>query len=71
MTRTRTRSILLLLLIAGAAPMGCQKNLFPIDEPRSQYDRFDAVRDRRPPDRVENALAEKKINLRGRLLNTE
>ena len=70
MTRSRTIS---LLLLAFAAPMlsGCQEQLFPKDQPRSQYDRFDYVRDRRPEDRVENALGERKINLKGRLLNAE
>jgi hypothetical protein len=54
------------LLFSSAA--GCQKQLFPEDEPRSQYDRFDTIRDRRAPRRVENALGESKVNLRGRLL---
>lgn len=61
-------ALLLPLLLLPAA--GCQKQLFPEDEPRSQYDRFDTVRDRRAPRRVENALGEMKINLKGRLLST-
>ncbi len=64
------RLLPLLLLLCAAAP-GCQKQLFPKDQPRSQYDRFDAVRDRRPPQYVENEFGERKINLRGRLLNSE
>jgi len=69
---TRVQRLLLLALLAAPAllALGCQKQLFPEDEPRSQYDRFDAVRDRRAPRRVENALGEMKINLKGRLLAT-
>jgi hypothetical protein len=59
------------MLLLALSSFGCQKQLFPEDEPRSQYDRFDAVRDQRAPRRVENALGENKINLRGRLLTPE
>ncbi len=65
------KRLLPLLLLLLAAASGCQKQLFPKDQPRSQYDRFDAVRDRRPPQYVENEFGERKINLRGRLLNSE
>ena len=73
MTKNRSRSLLLLLVLGAGAliSQGCQEQLFPKDEPRSQYDRFDTVRDRHPPDRVDNAFGEKKANLRGRLLNVE
>jgi hypothetical protein len=62
-----------ILFLIGALTLlgGCQRQLFPKDQPRSQYDRFDAVRDRRPPDRIEDEFGDRKINLRGRLLNTE
>jgi hypothetical protein len=60
-----------LLLMGALLSAGCQEQLFPKDEPRSQFDRFDAVRDTRPPDRLEDAFGDMKVNLRGRLLNTE
>jgi hypothetical protein len=68
----RTRFIAgALLALSGALSTGCQQQLFPKDEPRSQFDRFDAVRDTRPPERLEDAFGNMKVNLRGRLLNTE
>jgi hypothetical protein len=71
LTTTRVIRALTLLLLAGVAlaNVGCQRQLFPDDEPRSQFDRFNTVRDRRAPRKFENALGESKINLKGRLLN--
>ncbi len=71
---TTTRAITMTLLAAGAMALvlaGCHKQLFPKDEPRSQYDRFDSVRDSRAPDRVEDAFGNQRANLRGRLLTGE
>jgi hypothetical protein len=64
---------LLLLFLLGALALitGCEQQLFSKDEPRSQYDRFDAVRDRRQPPEVEDEFGNKHPNLRGRLLTSE
>jgi hypothetical protein len=62
-------SLLLLSTLFLGSTTGCQRQLFPDDEPRSQYDRFNTVRDRRAPRKFENALGESKINIKGRLLN--
>jgi hypothetical protein len=59
------------LLLAGAGAGGCQDQLFPTNEPRSQFDRFDAVRDKRAQQYVEDEFGNRKPNLRGRLLTTE
>ena len=50
---------------------GCGEQLFPPDQPRSQYDRFDAVRDQRAPATIEDEFGNKRPNLRGRLLTSE
>ena len=55
------------LLTAG----GCQEQIFVADEPRSQYDRFDAIRDRRAQSYVEDEFGRRRPNLRGRLLTSE
>jgi hypothetical protein len=68
-----TRSLLLLsaLFLAAAALTGCEDQLFVADEPRSQYDRFDAVRDRRAELYIEDEFGNRRPNLRGRLLTSE
>lgn len=61
---------------AGAAPLvlavlvigGCQKPLLAPDEERSQYDRFDAVRNQRAAPYIEDEFGRKRPNLRGRLI---
>lgn len=65
----RSAVLITIALLVLCSSVGCQKQLFPDDEPRSQYDTFNTVRDRRAPRKVENALGENKVNLRGRLLN--
>lgn len=50
---------------------GCREALLRDDEARSQYDRYDALRDQRPPARVEDAFGTPRPNLRGRLLNKQ
>jgi len=61
------------VLVLGAALFvgGCEDQLFPATEPRSQFDRFDAVRDRRAGQYVEDEFGNRHPNLRGRLLTTE
>jgi hypothetical protein len=55
----------------GAATSGCQKPLLSPDEPRSQYDRYDAVRDQRAATTYMDEFGYKRPNLRGRLLPKE
>lgn len=59
-------SVTMLLFAAG-----CQKPLFPIDAPRSQYDRIDTIRDRRAPAYYFDEFGTRRPNLRGRLLTSE
>jgi hypothetical protein len=47
---------------------GCREPLLTPDEPRSQYDRFDAVRDRRAPSYVFDEFGRRKPNIRARLV---
>lgn len=65
------RVLLGAVLLAGACGGGCQDQLFPPNEPRSQFDRFDAVRDKRAQQYLEDEFGNRKPNLRGRLLTTE
>lgn len=68
----RKRGLLLgslVLLVAGL--VGCQEALFAEDEPRSQYDRFDAVRDQRAPTYVYDEFGNRRPNVRGRLQRPE
>jgi hypothetical protein len=65
------RVLLGVLLLAGVCAGGCQDQLFPTNEPRSQFDRFDAVRDKRAQQYLEDEFGNRKPNLRGRLLTTE
>jgi len=58
-------------LLAAVGAGGCQDPLFTPDEARSQYDRFDAVRDRRAPTYVYDEFGARRPNLRGRLLTSE
>ncbi len=71
--RTRGAQGLLLgvVLFSGGICVGCQDQLFSPTEPRSQYDRFDAVRDRRADAYVEDEFGNKRPNLRGRLVKSE
>ncbi len=47
---------------------GCEKPVFTPDEPRSQYDRFDAIRDQRAPSYVFDEFGARRPNVRQRLL---
>ena len=50
---------------------GCADPLLTPDEPRSQFDRYDAIRDQRAPSYVDDEFGRKRPNLRGRLLTGE
>jgi hypothetical protein len=57
--------------ILGAALVGaggCQDPLLSPNEPRSQYDRYDQIRNERVQQSVIDEYGQKKPNLRGRLL---
>jgi len=49
---------------------GCNKPLFSPDEPRSQYDRNDALRGQHAPSYVYDQYGTRRPNIRQRLLNT-
>lgn len=59
------------LAMAAAGLAGCEDQVFPANEPRSQFDRFDTVRDKRAQQYIEDEFGNRKPNLRGRLLTTE
>jgi hypothetical protein len=71
LTPTIRLGLFALAMLAGTLCPGCQDQLFVPTEPRSQYDRFDAVRDRRAVDKVEDEFGNMRPNLRGRLLTSE
>lgn len=57
--------------VSVLAAAGCQKALFREDEPRSQFDRYDAVRDRRAPEYVFDEFGKRRPNIAGRLQRPE
>ncbi len=70
------RGIGRLLVVCGAlgsvvCMTGCERPILTPDEPRSQYDRNDAVRERRAPSYVFDEFGDRQPNIRGRLLNVE
>ncbi len=50
---------------------GCGKPLLSENEPRSQFDRNDAARDRRAPSYVWDEKGTRRPNLRGRLVGVQ
>ena len=64
----RTRSLCALALVATTLAMGgCREPLFPKDEPRTQFDRYDLSRNQFEPQFVEDEFGRREPNLRGRL----
>ncbi len=59
------------LVCAGGGLGGCYEPLFSPEQSRSQYDRFDAVRDRRAPSYVFDEFGNRRPNIRGRLVVPE
>lgn len=49
------------------AAAGCSQPLFSPRETRSQYDRYDRVRNEYEPQYIEDEFGRKKPNIRGRL----
>jgi len=50
---------------------GCSHSLFKRGVSRSQYETYDTVRNRHEADSYEDEFGRRRINLRGRLLQTE
>lgn len=69
MLRRRTQSIAPLLISAAAALTlsGCQKALFTDRDTRSQYDRYDRVRNQYEPPYLFDEFGAEVPNIRGRL----
>jgi len=67
---TRCSIVALSLLLAASATLlpACQPAPITENDQRSQFDRYDAVRDRRAPAYLEDEYGRKRPNLRGRLL---
>lgn len=57
----------ILLLIAGAAAVSCAPPLLAPDEQRSQYDRYDTIRNQHADQYIFNEWGSREPNLRGRL----
>ncbi|MDX2131926.1 MAG: hypothetical protein SFY69_07740 [Planctomycetota bacterium] len=57
--------------LLAASVGGCGKPLLSENEPRSQYDRNDAARDRRAPTYVWDQKGNRLPNVRGRLLGAQ
>lgn len=56
------------LLVAACGLSGCTKPLFPTGEPRTQYDRYDLVRNQYAPQYTMDEFGRRRPNLRARLL---
>jgi hypothetical protein len=50
---------------------GCKKPLLSPDDERSQFDRYDAIRNQRAQQSVYDEFGRKRPNLRGRLLSKD
>jgi hypothetical protein len=68
MTKRNRRWLILAGVAALAGSSGCEKPLFPKDEPRTQYDRYDAIRGELPAARVTDQYGNPRENVRARLL---
>jgi hypothetical protein len=65
------RAVLGVACVACAVLGGCQTAVFLPDEPRSQFDRLDQVRERRAPAFVTDEFGSRRPNIRGRLVPVE
>lgn len=72
-TSNRPARVMLLAIPAAVLLVlgGCEKPVFTPDEPRSQYDRFDAIRDQRAPSYVFDEFGARRPNIRQRLVTGE
>jgi hypothetical protein len=67
----RAAGLCILLILASASWTGCTKPLLSPDEPRSQYDRYDAVRNQYASQYTEDEYGRRRPNLRARLTPKE
>ncbi|MDX2146649.1 MAG: hypothetical protein SFZ23_03925 [Planctomycetota bacterium] len=67
LSRARTWAWLMVAVAAVGAVPGCQKPLLRPDEERSQFDRYDMIRERRAPPFIEDEFGNRRPNIRGRL----
>ena len=67
-----TPVVLALATLVSLTPLGgCEKPVFTPDEPRSQYDRFDTIRDQRAPSYIYDEFGARRPNIRQRLVTSE
>ena len=73
MTRPRLQSVLILaaLCVAAGALSGCKKPLPSPDDERSQFDRYDSIRNQRAQQSVFDEFGRKRPNIRARLLSKD
>lgn len=64
----RTMGWVLLLWAVGWGTAACQKPILRPNEPRSQFDRYDALRNERAEAYIEDEFGTRRANVRGRLL---
>lgn len=67
----RPLALAALALAWASIPAGCGKPLLSPDEPRSQFDRYDAVRNQYADQYVFDEWGRRRPNLRARLLPKE
>lgn len=65
------RAALLASVVLTGTMGGCAKTLLSPREPRSQYSRYDLVRNQYAPQYIEDEFGRRIPNLRGRLLEKE
>ena len=70
MTRPAPR-IFTLLVVAALASGGCEKPILTETEERSQYDRYDSVRNQRAAQYTRDEFGRRVPNLRARLMPKE
>jgi len=64
----RRRCLLALGIAVGSLSLtGCQRTLFMTDEERSQFSRYNSVREQEAPPYLEDEFGRRRPNLRGRL----
>jgi len=67
MKRLMRNSVLAFLVLVGLGAGGCEKALFPEELPRTQFERYDALRGRYIPAEKENRFGGSEPALRERL----
>ncbi|MEM1424514.1 MAG: hypothetical protein AAGH64_10995 [Planctomycetota bacterium] len=65
--RFRTTRRVVFALGCCAALAGCREPLFPSDENRSQFDRYDLSRSQFEPQFIEDEFGRREPNIKGRL----